>query len=124
MGDNILGCFLKVGFDPNLKRGEAHELGNQVSLYIWGERGTAGISGNLKKLKIEDYGKDLNLVLLEFHVKPTPTELSYLKEIEPYRKKEKSILVSIDSFRNRYRSSSVLLKKLSSVMMIGIPMDF
>ena len=36
----------------------------------------------------------------------------------------KSILVSIDSFRNRYRSSSVLLKKLSSVMMIGIPMDF
>lgn len=92
MGDNILGCFLKVGFDPNLKRGEAHELGNQVSSYIWGER---GISGNLKKLKIEDYGKDLNLVLLEFHVKPTPTELSYLKEIESYRKKEKAIGIPI-----------------------------
>ena len=92
MGDNNLGCFLKVGFDPNLKRGEAHELGNQVSSYIWGER---GISGNLKKLKIEDYGKDLNLVLLEFHVKPTPTELSYLKEIESYRKKEKAIGIPI-----------------------------
>lgn len=121
MGDNILGCFLKVGFDPNLKRGEAHELGNQVSLYIWGERGTSGISGNLKKLKIEDYGKDLNLVLLEFHVKPTPTELSYLKEIESYRKKEKAIgipiIITDDNFfskteeeRYRFLKESILTK--------------
>lgn len=92
MGDNILGCFLKVGFDPNLKRGEAHELGNQVSSYIWGER---GISDKLKTLKSVDYGNDLDLVLLEFHVKPTLTELSYLKEIGSYRKKEKSIGVPI-----------------------------
>lgn len=92
MGDNILGCFLKVGFDPNLKRGEAHELGNQVSSYIWGER---GISDNLKKLKIKDYGNDLILVLFEFNVKPTPIELSYLKEIGSYRKKEKSIGIPI-----------------------------
>ena len=46
-------------------------------------------------MKIEDYGKDLNLVLLEFHVKPTPTELSYLKEIGSYHKKDSSIGIPI-----------------------------
>lgn len=89
---NILGCFLKIGFDPNLREQDFADLDSQFSPYIWGER---GISDNLKKLKIEDYGKDLILVLLEFNVKPTPIELSYLKEIESYRKKEKAIGIPI-----------------------------
>lgn len=84
---NILGCFFKIGFDPNLRERDFADLAEQFRPYIWGERGTSGISGNLKKLKIKDYGKDLNLVLLEFHVKPTPTELSYLKEIGSYHKR-------------------------------------
>ena len=119
MDDNILGCFLKVGFDPNLKRGEAHELGNQVSSYIWGER---GISDKLKRLKIKDYGNDLILVLFEFNVKPTPIELSYLKEIGSYRKKEKSIgipiIITDENFFNkteeeRYRFlKEVILNKM------------
>ncbi len=92
MGDNILGCFMKIGFDPNLKRGEAHELGNQVSSYIWGR---SGICDKLKTLKSSDYGDDLQLVLFEFHVKPTPVELGYLKEIGFYHKKDKSIGIPI-----------------------------
>ena len=92
---NILGCFFKIGFDPNLRERDFADLAEQFRPYIWGERGTSGISGNLKKLKIKDYGKDLNLVLLEFHVKPTPTELSYLKEIGSYHKKDRSIGIPI-----------------------------
>lgn len=89
---NILGCFLKIGFDPNLREQDFADLDNQFSPYIWGKR---GISDKLKTLKSVDYGKDLQLALFEFHVKPTPTELSYLKEIGSYHKKDNSIGIPI-----------------------------
>ena len=66
MNDNILGCFLKVGFDPNLSGQEFMDLANTFRVYIWGEK---GICDTLKKLKHEDYGKDLILVLFQFYVK-------------------------------------------------------
>jgi hypothetical protein len=49
----------------------------------------------LKKLKHENYGKDLILALFQFNVKPTSMELQNLKEIEPYRKKERAIGIPI-----------------------------
>jgi len=92
MNDNILGCFMKIGFDPNLSEQDFTNLDKAFSPYIWGEK---GISNTLKKLKHEDYGKDLILVLFQFNVKPTPPELQKLKELEPYRKNEKSIGIPI-----------------------------
>lgn len=92
MKDNIFGCFFKVGFDPNLNEQDFADLANTFKPYIWGEK---GICDTLKKLKHEDYGKDLLLVLFQFNVKPTSMELQTLKEIEPYRKNEKSIGIPI-----------------------------
>lgn len=92
MNDNIFGCFFKVGFDTNLGEKEFENIANTFRLYIWGDK---GISNTLKKLKHEDYGKDLILALFQFNVKPTPFELERLKEIESYRKKEKSIGIPI-----------------------------
>ena len=59
----------------------------------------------MKKLKYENYGKDLILVLFQFNVKPTPIELQKLRKIEPYRKNEKSIgipiIVTDENFFNK-----------------------
>jgi len=89
---NIFGCFFKVGFDPNLNEQDFTDLANTFKAYIWGDR---GICDTLKKLKHEDYGNDLKLALFQFNVKPTQIELQRLKEIEPYRAKEKAIGIPI-----------------------------
>ena len=89
---NILGCFFKVGFDPSLTEQDFSNLANTFKGYIWGEK---GICGTLKKLNNEDYGNDLKLALFQFNVKPTAIELQRLKEIEPYRAKEKAIGIPI-----------------------------
>ena len=48
-----------------------------------------------KKLDRSNYGKDLELVLFQFYVKPIPELLTCLKEIEAYRKKERAIGIPI-----------------------------
>jgi hypothetical protein len=90
--DNVFGCFMKIGFDPNLSEQDFMNLDKAFSPYIWGEK---GIGDTLKKLKHNDYGKDLILVLFQFNVKPIAIELQRLKPIESYRKNEKSIGIPI-----------------------------
>jgi len=85
---NIFGCFMKIGFDPNISEQDFMNLDKTFSPYIWGEK---GIYNTFKKLKHEDYGKDIVLALFQFNVKPTLLELQKLKEIESYRSKEKAI---------------------------------
>lgn len=92
MNENIFGCFFKIGFDPRLGEQEAMNIANTFRTYIWGEKGICDI---LKKLKHEDYGKDLILTLFEFYVKPTPIEFEKIKDIGSYRKNEKSIGIPI-----------------------------
>lgn len=115
---NILGCFFKVGFDPNLNEQDSSDLANTFRSYIWGKK---GICDTVKKLKHEDYGKDLKLALFQFNVKPTPIELQRLKKIESYKKKEKSIgipiIVTDENFfsksedgRYRFLKQSILQK--------------
>ncbi|MDD5138976.1 MAG: hypothetical protein PHY43_01805 [Verrucomicrobiales bacterium] len=94
--NNIFGCFISY---PSLYHDAtqqmktlAKEQGDLFRTYIWGEK---GICDNLKKLKNEDYGKDLVLALFQFYVNPIPYELQNLKDIESYRKKEKSIGIPI-----------------------------
>ncbi|MCV9926617.1 hypothetical protein OIU83_03095 [Flavobacterium sp. LS1R49] len=103
--DNILGCFLNVGFDPNLSEQDFIDLADMFRTYIWGEK---GICDPLKKLKHENYGKDLILILFQFNVNPSSLELLHLKEIENYRKKEKSIgipiIVNNENFFNKNES--------------------
>ena len=94
--ENIFGCFVSY---PSLmydateqEKLNAQEQGDFFYIYIWGEQGVSNI---LKKLKHEDYGNDLKLILFQFYVNPIPYELEHLEPIERYRKKEKSIGIPI-----------------------------
>jgi len=93
---NILGCYVSISsgnYDDDLKTKEiASEQGKLFRSHIWGEK---GICDTFKKLKREDYGSDMMLILFQFYVNPLPIQLQNLKEIESYRKKEKSIGIPI-----------------------------
>jgi hypothetical protein len=90
--DGIFGCFIKVGFDPQLSESEFLVLANTVRSYVWGE---GGLSIKLSNLKHASFGYDVEFVLLQFFVKPTASELQRIKEIESFRSKEKSIAIPI-----------------------------
>lgn len=96
--NEILGCFVSCQstlYDENkseIERIKEQKIINEecklFRSYIWGE---SGINNILKKLKHKNYGKDIELILLEFYIKPAPYLLQNLKEVSSYRKKEKSI---------------------------------
>ena len=94
--DKFLGCFVSVTHPyPDASQQSkdlAAKQGKLFRSYIWGEK---GIDDTLKKLRNETYGKDLMIILFQFYVNPLPIELQNLKEIEPYRKREKAIGIPI-----------------------------
>ena len=93
---NIFGCYVSATqASPNADQQTkelATEQGRLFRNYIWGDK---GISDTLKKLNQDDYGKDLKLALFQFYVNPIQMMEHALKEIEPYRAKEKSIGIPI-----------------------------
>ena len=93
---NIFGCYVSVtqAYPDADKQTKdlATEQGRLFRTYIWGEK---GICDTLKKLNQDDYGKDLKLALFQFYVNPIPMMEQALKEIEAYRKNEKSIGIPI-----------------------------
>ena len=62
-----------------------------------------------------DYGNDLVLILFQFYINPIPFELNNIKEIDNYRKKEKSIAIPIiinnDNFFNKSEDQQFLFLK-------------
>ncbi|WPU92475.1 hypothetical protein SNE25_24410 [Mucilaginibacter sabulilitoris] len=104
--DKFLGCYVSY---PSLVYGASEEekkmardQGDLFSTYVWDKN---GISDTLQKLRNETYGKDLAIILFQFYVKPIPYLLQNLKEIENYRKNEKSIgipiIVTDENFFNK-----------------------
>jgi hypothetical protein len=93
---NIFGCYVSypsLMYDATeLQKENAKKQGDLFNQYVWGEK---GICNTLKKLNHEDYGKDLKLALFQFYVNPIAYELDNLKQLEPYRKNEKSIGIPI-----------------------------
>ncbi|MDR0575277.1 MAG: hypothetical protein LBG96_14875 [Tannerella sp.] len=93
---NIFGCFVSITEAyPDVSQAIkdlASEQGDLFRIYIWGNK---GLCDTLKKLKHEDYGRDLKLALFQFYVNPIPIQVQSLKAIENYRKKEKSIGIPI-----------------------------
>ena len=118
MGDNILGCFVSTEAASIKDSDIAKKNGALLGSYIWGEN---GINKKIILLKHEDYGKDMNLILIQFYVNPLLETQVYLNEIEPYRKKEKAIgipiIITDDNFfskteeeRYRFLKESILTK--------------
>lgn len=83
--DNILGFFTssKLGDD---------DFNALFHSYIWGE---GGMKDKLEKLSYKKYGKDLELALFEFYIRPIPALWEGRKEIEAYRPKERSIGIPV-----------------------------
>ena len=82
--DNILACYVSsMNGDEN---------GDLFRNYIWGEKGICDV---MKKLKWVDYGKDILIILFQFYVNPIPYLQDNLKEVDSYRKNEKSIALRI-----------------------------
>ncbi|HUH17863.1 hypothetical protein [Albibacterium sp.] len=104
---NILGCYVSATqASPDadqVVKDLAMEQGRLFRNYIWGDNGICDI---LKKLNHEDYGSDLKLVLFQFYVNPIPMMEQALKEIEAYRKNEKSIGIPIVVNQNNFFSKS------------------
>ncbi len=94
--ESILGCYVSTTIGKYDDDQEAKDLaskqGELFRAYIWGEK---GICDTLKKLRHQDYGQDVMLILFEFYVNPLPIAVQNLKEIESYRKKEKSIGIPV-----------------------------
>ncbi len=100
---NIFGCYVSAtqatpDADQQTKN-LATEQGRLFRNYIWGDK---GICDTLKKLNNKNYGKDLKLALFQFYVNPIPMMAQALKEIEPYRAKEKSIGIPIIVNHNNF----------------------
>ena len=93
---NIFGCYVSfpsLAHDATeLQKENSKKQGDLFRQYIWGDNGICDI---LKKFNHDDYGNDLKLALFQFYVNPIAYELNNLKEIEPYRKNEKSIGIPI-----------------------------
>ncbi|WP_185965583.1 Imm44 family immunity protein [Flavobacterium zepuense] len=104
MDDNIIGCFISSNI------GDEH--GPIFRQYIWSDN---GIGNALKNLKYYNYGKDIKLILLQFYVNPIPYLKENLKEVEEYRKREKSIGLSIvidqDNFFSKDETHKFLFLK-------------
>ena len=125
MNNNMFGCFVSC---PSLmydateeQKLNAKNKGDLFRTYIWGNK---GICDTLKKLNQEDYGKDLILVLFQFYVSPILFVLQNLKEIEQYRKKEKSIgipiIVNDDNFFSKSEEERYLFLKQSILQKIDL----
>jgi len=109
----ILGCFASTNMGD--------EQGALFRTYIWGEK---GIGETLKKLNYRNYGKDMKRILFQFYVNPIPYELNNLKEIENYRKKEKSIgipiIVNEGNFFNKSEPERVYFIKASILQKLDL----
>jgi hypothetical protein len=81
---NLIGFYANMGFDR-----QHDEL---VKSYLWGEN---GLTNKLKSLKWKGYGKDFELILFEFYVKPNPELRDSLREMGNYRRKEKAIGIPV-----------------------------
>jgi len=93
---NLIGCYISITqASPEAEQQTKDivaEQGRLFKTYIFGEN---GLSKTLKTLKHIDYGMDLILVLFQFYVNPIPMVEQSLKDIENYRKKERSIGIPI-----------------------------
>jgi hypothetical protein len=102
---NLIGFYASFGFDDN-----DEEL---VKTYLWGDN---GLKDKLKSLKWQEYGQDVHLILFQFYVKPIQYLRDNLREIENYRRKEKSIGISLiideqNFFKLDATDGQVFLKK-------------
>ena len=79
-----------IGFSASYNSGEPQQ--EFINNYLWGQN---GFNEKLSHLQYDNYGEELEIILFRIHVKPFHYERKHLKEIENYRRKEKSISIPI-----------------------------
>lgn len=109
-----------IGFYASFNLNEPNK--DFVKSYLWGSN---GLKNKLAHLKWKNYGEDIETILFQIYVNPIQYERKNLREIESYRRKEKSIGIPIildnDSFfkltENEKQKffTKIILKKLGLV---------
>lgn len=125
---NIFGCYVSITQTPpdaDLQTKDlATEQGRLFRNYVWGENGICQI---IKNLNQENYGKDLKLALFQFYVNPIPMMEKVLKEIENYRKNEKSIgipiIVNEENFFSKSEKGRYNFLKESILQKLDLPAE-
>lgn len=111
--DSLIGFFIKVGFREDLTGEAGIKLAKEFSKYLSNEN---GIESLLQGIEPEKYGKDIDLILFECHLKPSHTEIEIFKDKVSFRKKERSMGVSVifnerDFFNHSAETRLLILKK-------------
>jgi len=117
VNESILGCFASMNnVDLN---------GDLFNFYLWEKPAIANI---LKSLIFNKYGYDMETILFKFYINPIPYLLEHLKEIENYRRNEKSIgipiIVTNDNFFNKAEAErwqflkNIIMQKLDVLEMV------
>ena len=122
---NIFGCF--ICYQPfisgvsNEQKKLAKTEGDLFSSYIHGEH---GLDRKWNHLDFEYYGKDLKLVLFSFYIKPLPEMIAYLKEIERFHPKDKSVdmrlIITDENFFNHGAEGRILFLKDSVIQRLDL----
>ncbi len=89
--DSLIGFYASFNFGDDDK-----EL---VKACLWGDN---GLTEKLKSLKWQEYGQDFHLILFQFYVKPIQYLRDNLREIENYKRKEKSIGIPLIIDQNNF----------------------
>lgn len=90
---NLFGSFVQLGINENLTQIELDKFLSEFRDIIWGVN--YGIDLKLKKFNCENYGKDIEYILIKYYVLPSSDELDFIKDIENYRKSDRSFALSI-----------------------------
>ena len=119
MTDNIFGCFVSgpavYGDSSTETINESERLGEEFVKFMWGSNRLCEI---LKQLKHQDYGTDLTIILFQFYLNPIPEQLSYLKEIGSYRRKEKSIGIPVIVDNHNFFTLSDIERRIKIVTIL------
>jgi hypothetical protein len=118
--DNILGCYVSISLgdfnDSDQEKEKMKKDGEVFREYIFGIN---GINNKIKELKNHTYGNDFKLILFQFYVNPIQYEIMHIKEVESYRKKEKSVGLSIIINHQTFfsKSEEQRIKFIQSIML-------
>ncbi len=92
---NLIGNFVSNHVPFNGSEDEQEEAKKRGCLFrniVWGVN---GIEECLKPILAENYGTDLELILLQYYILPHELTRPHIREVECFRPKEKSIGLSI-----------------------------
>jgi hypothetical protein len=99
--DNLFGFYASFNSDDDEQK--------QVKDLLWGDN---GLKKKLESLKWYNYGQDFHLIQFQFYINPIQHLRNNLREIESYRRKEKSIGIPLIIDKNNFFEKNSIDRQL------------